>query len=202
VLARPTSTPAAPVGLTVSARPADPDGVTTAAPAAVMSAATPVRFGVLALGSAYGSDLLALRLPVTAMVWNGTGLVINTSDTCTGAALSSGNIALGNQIQKPGTSGSFSTSVASSPTLASTWSQGAGWITLMSPGTAGTAQVALNLGSSSPDASCIGWSVASTGSGLAWLRGKWCGSGYAKDPSSPAAFGTAATPYVYFRENH
>jgi MSHA biogenesis protein MshQ len=154
------------------------------------------------LGSAYGSDLLALRLPVTAMYWNGTAMVNSTSDTCTGAALSNASIALGNQVQKPGTSGSFSTSVAPSPTLASTWSQGAGWITLAPPGAAGTAQVALNLGSSSPDASCIGWGVASTGAGLTWLRGKWCGASYSVDPSSLAGFGTAATPFVYFRENH
>jgi hypothetical protein len=202
VLARPTSTPASAASLTISAHPVDTDGVTTPAPTPVMSAATPVRFGVLALGSAYGSDLLPLRLPVTAMVWNGTGWVINTADACTGASLSNASIALGNQVQKPGTTGSFSTSVQASPSLASTWSQGSGSITLSASGTAGTAQVALNLGSSSPDASCIGWSVASTGSGLPWLRGNWCGAGYAKDPSSLASFGTAATPFVYFRENH
>jgi MSHA biogenesis protein MshQ len=167
-----------------------------------MTAATPVRFGVLAVGSAYGSDLLTLRLPVTAMYWNGTGWANNTADTCTGPLLSNASIALGNEVQKPGTTGSFSTSVASSPTLPSTWSQGTGWITLTPPSTAGTAQVALNLGSSSPDASCTGWSVASTGSHLTWLRGKWCGSNYSVDPSSLASFGTAATPFVYFRENH
>ncbi len=202
VLARPTSTPVSPANLTISAQPADADGVTTATPSPVMAAATPLRFGVLAVGSAYGSDLLTLRLPVTAMFWNGTGLVPNNADTCTGAALTNASIALGNEVQKPGTGGSFSTSVASSPTLASTWSQGAGWITLTAPGTAGTAQVALNLGSSSPDASCIGWSVSSTGSRLAWLRGKWCGSSYSVDPSSLASFGAATTPYVYLRENH
>ena len=202
VLARPTSTPASPISLTVSARPVDPDGVTTAAPAAVMSAGTPLRFGVLALGSGYGSNLLALRLPVTAMYWNGTGLVANAADTCTGAVLSNASIALGNQVQKPGTAGSFSTSVMAPPTLASTWSQGHGSITLAPPSTAGTAQVALNLGSGATDASCIGWGVASTGSHLPWLRGNWCGSSYAVDPSSLASFGTAATPFVYLRENH
>jgi MSHA biogenesis protein MshQ len=202
VLARPTSAPASPVNLTVSTQPVDSDGVTMSAATAVMSAATPVRFGVLALGSAYGSDLLTLRLPVTAMYWNGTGLVANTADTCTGPALSNASIALGNQVQKPGTSGTFSTSAAASPTLASTWSQGAGSITLTAPSTAGTAQVALNLGSGSTDASCIGWSVASTGAQLPWLRGKWCGSSYSVDPSSLASFGTAATPFVFLRENH
>jgi MSHA biogenesis protein MshQ len=202
VLARPTATPPAPISLMVSAHPTDPDAVTMTAPAPVMSAATSVRFGVLALGSAYGSDLLTLRLPVTAMVWNGTALAANPADTCTGPALNNASVALGNLVQKPGTHGTFSTSVASGPTLASTWSQGAGFITLSAPGNAGTAQIALNLGSASPDASCIGWSVASTGSRLPWLRGNWCGAGYGKDPSSLASFGTAATPFVYLRENH
>ena len=202
VLARPTNTPAAPVSLIVSARPVDPDGVTTATPTPVMSAGTAVRSGVLALGSAYGSDLQTLRLPVTAMVWNGTAFVANTADTCTGPALSNASIALGRFVQKPGTAGTFTTSVASPPTLASTWSQGAGSITLSAPSTAGTAQVALNLGATSPDASCIGWNVASTGARLAWLRGNWCGAVYSRDPSSLASFGTAATPFLYLRENH
>jgi uncharacterized protein DUF6701 len=202
VLARPTATPSAPINLNVFARPVDADGVTTAAPASVVPSATAVRFGVLALGSAYGSDLLSLRLPASAMYYNGTGLVANTADGCTGPALLNASIALGNLVQKPGTSGSFSTSVLASPALASTWSQGSGVITLVAPGTAGTAQVALNLGSASTDASCIGWSVPSTGAHLAWLRGQWCGSGYSTDPSSLASFGTAATPFVYLRENY
>jgi hypothetical protein len=167
-----------------------------------MAAATPLRFGVLALGSAYGSDLLALHLPVTATYWNGAAMVANAADTCTGPALGNASIALGNQVQRPGTGGTFSTSVLATPTLASSWSQGAGSVTLAAPSVPGTAQVALNLGSGPTDASCIGWSVASTGSGLPWLRGKWCGTGYSVDPSSLASFGTAATPFVYFRENH
>jgi hypothetical protein len=202
VLARPTLTPVAPASLIVSARPIDSDGVTTAAATAVMAAATPVRFGVLAIGSAYGSDLLTLRLPVSAMYWNGTGLVANTADTCTGSALNNASIALGNRVQKPGTTGAFSTSVVSSPTLASSWSQGSGAILLAAPRTGGTAQIALNLGAAATDASCIGWGVPSTGSRLVWLRGNWCGVGYARDPSSLASFGTAATPFVYLRENH
>jgi hypothetical protein len=202
VPARPTGTPAAPITLIVSAHPVDPDGVTTTAPTPVMAAGTPLRFGVLALGSAYGSDLTTLRLPVIAMVWSGTAFAANTADACTGPLLNNASIALGRFVQKPGTSGTFSTSVVNPPTLASTWSQGAGSITLSAPGTAGTAQIALNLGATSPDASCLGWGVASTGSRVAWLRGNWCGAGYNRDPSSLASFGTAATPFVYLRENH
>ncbi|MBV8200937.1 MAG: hypothetical protein JOZ15_09980, partial [Acidobacteria bacterium] len=202
VQARPTASPAAPVSLTVSAQPVDSDGVTTATPLAVMSAGTPLRFGVLSLGSAYGSDLLPLRLPVTAMYWNGTGMIPNTADACTGAALANASIAVGNRVQKPGTTGTFSAALQATPTLASSWSQGAGSIWLTAPSTAGTIQVALNLGATAADDSCIGWSVNSTGAGLPWLRGKWGGPSYSLDPSSLASFGTAATPFVFMREKY
>jgi hypothetical protein len=202
VVARPTSTPAAPVSLKVSARPVDPDAVTTTAATSVMAAATPIRFGVLALGSAYGSNLQALSVPVSALYWNGTGLVANTADTCTGAALSNANVALGNLVQRPGSAGTFSTSVKSSPALGATWVNGAGAITLAASGAPGTAQLALNLGSASTDNSCIGWGLTSTGARLPWLRGNWCGSGFSSDPSSLASFGPSPTPFVMFRENH
>jgi len=203
VVVRPTTTPAAPATLIVSARPVDPDGVTTLSATPVMSAGTSLRFGELALGSASGPATLTLSLPVNANYWNGTGWVTNTADACTGPALTNASIALGNFVRASGASGTFSTSITT-PSLTSSWSQGAGAIVLAAPNVAGTAQVAINLGSGATDASCIGWSVASTGAALPWLRGSWCGSGYSQDPSSLATFGTATStaPFVYLRENH
>jgi len=163
-----------------------------------------MRFGQLVLGSAAGLVSQILHLPVHANIWNGSGWVTNTADTCTGPALIQASIALGNQVQKPGTGVTFSTSVIASPSLASTWSQGSGQITLAASNAAGTAQVALNLGSGTADASCTGWSVTSTGAALPWLHGPWCGATYVNDPSSLAIFGLAssAAPFVYLRENH
>jgi hypothetical protein len=201
VPARPTSTPVAPASLTLSARPSDSDGVTLAAAAAVMSSPTPIRFGVLQLRTAYGSNLTSLSVPVKAMYWNGSAFVDNAADSCTGAGLSNANVALGNLVQKSGTSGTFSTSIASTPSLSSTWSNGAGTITLAASSVAGTARLAVNLGAAAVDNSCIGWSVPSTGAHLAWLRGNWCGLGFASDPSALASFGTKSTPFVIFREN-
>ncbi len=204
MVVRPTAAPLAPVTLIVSAQPVDPDGVTSSAATAVMSPGTPLKFGELALASASGPATVNLSLTVNANIWNGAGWVTNTADSCTGAALGNASIAVGNQVRASGASGTFSTSVVATPSLASSWSQGSGTIVLAAPNVAGTAQVALNLGAASTDASCIGWTVTSTGAGVPWLRGLWCGNTYSKDPSSLATFGTATTtaPFVYLRENH
>jgi predicted outer membrane repeat protein len=203
VVVRPTTTPVAPASLIVSAKPVDPDSVTAAVATAVMSAATTLDFGELQVSSASGPSNANLSLPVNANIWNGSGWVTNTADSCTGAAIATANIPVGNFT--PTNGGSFSTSVTT-PSLASSWSQGAGAIVLAAPNVAGTANVAINLGSGTTDTSCVGWSVTSTGAGLAWLRGAWCGNaGYSQDPSALATFGTATTstaPFVYIRENH
>jgi predicted outer membrane repeat protein len=201
VVVRPTSSPLAPANLTVSAKPVDPDGVTSTSSMPVMSAATSLKFGELALGSASGPATANLSLAVNANYWNGTGWVTNTADACTGPALGNATIALGNFVASSG--GTFSTSVTT-PSLSSSWSQGAGTIVLAAPNVAGTANVAINLGSGATDASCVGWSVTSTGAVVPWLRGSWCGSTYGQDPSSLATFGTATStpPFVYLRENH
>ncbi|MBV8209486.1 MAG: hypothetical protein JO133_05425 [Burkholderiaceae bacterium] len=203
VVVRPTTSPSAPANLIVSAKPVDSDGVTLTSPTAVMSAATLLEFGELALGSASGPATANLSLPVNANYWNGTGWVTNTADTCTGPAIANASIALGNFVRAAGATGTFTTSITT-PSLASSWSQGTGNIVLAAPNVAGTAQVAINLGSTTSDASCIGWSVTSTGAAMAWLRGSWCNSSYNQDPSSMATFGTATStaPYVYIRENH
>ncbi|HUD25058.1 MAG TPA: DUF6701 domain-containing protein [Burkholderiaceae bacterium] len=161
-------------------------------------------FGELAVGSGAGLTSQIVQIPVKANIWNGSGWVTNTADTCTGPVLAQASIVVGNQVQKPGTGGTFSTSVLASPSLASTWSQGSGYISLSPPNVGGTAQVAINLGSGATDTSCAGWSVTSTGAALPWLRGPWCGSGYTNDPSSLAIFGLASstTPFVFLRENH
>ena len=42
-----------------------------------------MRFGRLRLANAYGSELLALPVPLTAQYWNGQGFVTNPLDNCT-----------------------------------------------------------------------------------------------------------------------
>ncbi len=202
VVVRPTTTPVAPASLIVSAKPVDPDGV-TAAVATAVSVATTLDFGELQVSSASGPISANLSLPVNANIWNGTGWVTNVADSCTGPAIANASIALGNFTATNG--GTFSTSVTT-PSLASSWSQGAGNVVLAAPSVAGTANVAINLGSGSTDNSCVGWSVTSTGAALPWLRGAWCsGLGYSQDPSALATFTGSATstaPFVYIRENH
>lgn len=46
------------------------------------------RYGRVALQNAYGSELLALGMPLTAQYWNGNSWITNTSDSCTDTTLS------------------------------------------------------------------------------------------------------------------
>jgi cytoskeletal protein CcmA (bactofilin family) len=91
------STPAAPANasLTLAASVADSEGVTYAGNPYTLSgigfddgdAGTPtdaqMRFGRLRLINAFGSEFLALSLPLSAQYWNGQGFVTNTLDYCT-----------------------------------------------------------------------------------------------------------------------
>lgn len=71
----------APADLSVTAQPVDSDGVTLSATAVSTPAAH--RFGRLRMVNAYGSEYLALPVPLTAQYWNGSGFVTNTLDSCT-----------------------------------------------------------------------------------------------------------------------
>ncbi|WP_262967015.1 DUF6701 domain-containing protein [Methylobacter psychrophilus] len=65
----------------VQAAPIDLDGVTMS-PTAVADP-TPLRYGRLLLQNAYGSELMALPVSLTAQYWNGSAFVLNTDDSCT-----------------------------------------------------------------------------------------------------------------------
>lgn len=75
--------------LTFSASVADSEGVTHAgsphahAGIGFTGGGNELRFGRLRLSNAYGSELLALPVPLEAQFWNGQGFVTNTPDNCT-----------------------------------------------------------------------------------------------------------------------
>ena len=75
--ARNTTTPDGPLTLSLQAAITDPDSVAIAGSNAI--GPTPIRFGILKLDSAYGSELLPLRVPVRAMYWTGTTWSTNVS---------------------------------------------------------------------------------------------------------------------------
>lgn len=190
--------------------PSDPDGVVLDATAlnldadnnasnerAQIGATTKVRFGRLRLQNASGSQTVALPVPMEAQYWNGSGFLTNTLDSCT--TIAPGNIALGNY--QP-TLGSGDTTVS----VGGAFSAGVGTLRLSAPGAAkrGSVDVSVNLTSGTAGASCTAPALpASTGSGLTWLQGAWCGATYVNDPTARAAFGIYRTTdnFIYQREN-
>lgn len=126
------------------------------------------RYGRLKLSNAYGSQLLALPVPLEAQYWNGTAFVTNTADG--GTVIPAGDIALGNyqgQLQSGDTSVSISGSLTS----------GRGNLTLTQPagGHGGSVDLTVDLSAS--------------GANLPWLQGNWNGGNYDQNPKARAVFG-------------
>lgn len=171
------------------------NGIAFGAPA--VAAAKQMRFGRLRLQSANGSERLPLAVRVEAQYWNGSGFIINGSDSCT--PLVAGNVALGNY---QGNLASGETTV----TVTGAITNGVGALRLSAPGAAnnGSVDLSINLGSTSTGASCIAGMAASTAGNRAWLQGAWCGTAYDDDPSARATFGKykGADPFIYLRENY
>jgi len=164
---------------------------------------TAVRFGRLKLNNAFGSELLDLPIPLEAQYWNGTIFVTNGADSCT--SLSPGNIALGNYAKglNPTTMGTGHIS------LGGAFVNGKGSLKLTKPAPAasGSVDVAVNLGLGlgSVDQSCPAWPTpapTSNGAAMAYLRGKWCGANYDRDPRARVTFGIYknANDFIYMRE--
>jgi len=163
-----------------------------------------MRYGRLALGNAYGSELLPLRLPIYAQYVSGAtaGAPIfasNTLDACT--TVSADKLAIG-----CGTGISSLRCLSPAPAVsgAGALADGVAHFRLAAPGNGhqGAVDVALNLGSSAADSSCINWSpaVASSAGNLPWLQYAWCAGKL--DPSARANFGAPKSPFIYLRERY
>ncbi len=158
-----------------------------------------LRFGRLRLQNAIGSQNRSLNLPLQAQYWDGSVYQINTLDSCT--RVSSSQISFGNYRNMS----SADANVLNSPI---TLNQGQALIALAKPTVArsGSYDLALALGSTASDASCLSWTpspAASSGANLSHLRWPWCGASADKDPSARASFGlyTGSDSIIYQREN-
>mgnify|MGYP003351679881 CR=1 FL=1 len=151
---------------------------------------TVLRSGRLRVSNGFGSTQQNLVLSVQAHYWNGQAWVLNDADSCT--TLPASAVAVGTPTDFQGNTASWTTRASAISLL-----QGKGSLTLIAPssGQSGTVFVALNLGSTSTDASCLTTHPTSTGAGLAWLRslngstGTCTSTDYARDPSAKASFG-------------
>lgn len=162
-------------------------------------ATTSVRFGRLKLGNAFGSEKLALPIPLEAQYWNGVAFITNIDDSCT--PLANANVVLGNYLGGLSASNMGSNHLAGLGTLAA--GKGNLKLTMPSPSAVGSVDLAIKLGSGvSADQSCPASMGSVTGAGLEYLQSQWCGSNFAQDPRARIRFGTYknATEMIYMRE--
>jgi len=199
----------------------DPDGVRfvtcpgaitnpnpTATATACASPSTILRFGMLKLDNAYGSELLPLYMTARAKFWDRTipGWADNPLDSCT--TIAPANITISNYT------GNLTT--VTIPAATTTLASGVGSLKfkVAAPvaGTVGSADIAINLGAAGVgDTSCIPAAkklavggAYTGGAAMTWLRGNWCGGVgiYATDPSARLTFGTAKSPFLFQRERY
>ena len=158
------------------------------------------RYGQLKLGSAYGSELVALAVPVETQYWNGTGFVTNTADHCT--ALPTSSLSLAN----------FRGSLAAcetAPTASSaSVSSGRTVMRLAAPGNGnkgsvdGTVQLGAAITPGAVRCSAVGAATsAAVPANLPWLQSKAPGgSTYDQNPSARFSFGQYKSPLIQLRE--
>ncbi|MBP9800924.1 MAG: hypothetical protein KBD39_12525, partial [Sterolibacterium sp.] len=183
--------------------------VTTCVPAA--ESATKLRFGMIKLDNAYGTQQLPLDLKATIYYWqkvgSNTNWVPNTLDDCTtlkpANTLAYGNLKGGISLSQLYTTTMSNGGVAKS---------GEVLVRFQPPGSgaSGSYDVALNLGSVAGigSDSCL-WTLpalppkdSTDFNNLAHLKGNWCGSAYNKSPAARVTFGAAKAPFIYRREKY
>ncbi len=153
------------------------------------------RYGRLRLANAHGSELLNLPVPMETQYWAGSVFALNSADNCTRIAAS--NIALGN----------YQKNLAACETAVSIsgrFSGGKSNLQLTKPGAGndGSADLAVNLGTSASGNSCAPGAVPATAANQSYLQGKWTGSNYDQNPTARATFGVYknANEFIYLRE--
>jgi hypothetical protein len=177
---------------TIKLRAVDTDSVSTATGATESAATALIRSGRLHLLNAYGSELLAIKVPVQAEYYNGTNWIINTSDTCT--TITAGSVTASNGIAtntcfltNPRPSAPTNASCqASSPAMTTAAGVGSWYVFDKTTPQVGYTDLTINL------------------SATPWLLGRWSGSGtsYTENPIARIKFGSPKAPYIYLRERY
>lgn len=149
-----------------------------------------IRSGRLRLFNAFGSEKTSLRIPVQAQYWGGNSWILNADDTCTDIPATS--VVLSNYRDSKGAGASWTTTASGPGTL----SGGQGQVVLAAPNSTGSVDLALNLGTTTTDNSCLATHPAMAtppAVSLAYLRSRngTCAASntFSADPSATAGFG-------------
>lgn len=200
---------------TLTLRAVDSDGVSSSGHT---EGTTVLRFGRLWLGNAFGSDQRSLTIPYELQFWNGNAFVKNTGDTCT--TIARANIGLFNYL---GGVSEANVTVANNLPATIANSNGGGTITLTPPTTggnlanvAGSVDLVVNLGATTTPAIATTWTdlaatnrdpdAGPTGAERPWLRSRWYGANWDRDPTARATFGVFGSSQrrgpLYIRESY
>ena len=167
--------------------------------------ATALRSGRLRVSNAFGSEKAALAVAVQAQYWSGSAWVLNSADSC--SVLPASAVALGGYLDFRGLPTDAWRTSASVVAV----NAGQGTLTLAAPSPqqpapTGSVDLALNLGTTPADQSCLAAHPASTGAALVWLRSQYGGCANAgSDPAARASFGPASAENrrnAYVRDLH
>lgn len=158
-----------------------------------------VRYGRVKLKNAYGSERLALQLPMAFEYWTSNGWQKNSLDTCSRASLLSSNFG----FVFSGVTAK-SNLVACQTALSITGSALNFVLTLSAPGAGktGWADVTLNLGATAFGEQCAASGPAGAQAAplsMTWLQNSGTGAGV--NPRARATFGVFKSPLIYRREN-
>lgn len=177
----------------IKAAISDPDGSSLIGTSASQETATTrVRYGRLRMQNAYGSELLALPIPLEAQYWDGSFFVTNTLDSCTALTLSSVAMSSYN-----GNLAACETQI--SPVTAQTLSGGkltGSGMALSKPGVgnSGSVLLTLNVSPTASGSTCMSSSASSaTAANIPW---------FGSNPTARATFGVYKSPLIYLRENY
>ncbi|MGV8893976.1 MAG: DUF6701 domain-containing protein [Burkholderiaceae bacterium] len=151
---------------------------------------TRIRYGQLKMQNAYGTELLALPIPLQAQYWNGTIYVPNTADSCTVIPMSS--ITMGN-YRKQLNACETQLSPVGNVTMVAGKLPGTGLL-LTKPGAnnAGSVDLAINLSATTAGNTCVsGTESVATAANMPW---------FGFNPRSRATFGVYKSVFIYIRE--
>lgn len=204
---RSTTAPSAPfsASIALSVNILDSDGVAYASNPALFSSIAfsgggSQLFGRLRLSSATGSEKAAIQVPLQTQYWSGQSWVKNSSDNCTVVPRAAVALSAYSGSLNAGNFGSSHVACVATPSSYCDAGNdiklvgGLSYVQLTAPAPVATggAYLAINLGASGVDQSCLA-SHGGTPAGLGWLRGQFgscaASSTYSADPSAGVSLG-------------
>lgn len=183
-----TAKATAPASITLSAAENAPGTVNSSAGS---NGVVQVRSGRLFLSNAFGSGRTPLKVPAQLQYWSGKAWVLNSDDSC--SEIPSAAVILARYLDSKGAVTSAWGGVTATGFTASS---GRGDVTLSAPtgGATGSIELAVNLGDTNTDASCLTAHPSGGKAQSAWLRGPHgaCSGAGPFDPSARASIGVFA----------